>query len=282
MNPYLTARLALPTGVELEVIQSGDRGGVPLLLLHGLSDSAPSMRPLMEHLPRGFRAIAVSQRGHGDSSKPEGPYTVEAFVADAAAVLDRLGLRQAVVFGHSMGSVIAQRFAMAYPQRTLALILEGAFPGLKGNAAVDAFYDEHIASLPDAIHPAFAREFQESTLAKPVSPDFLELIVSESCKLPGHAWKAILHDLMALDTGPDLGRIRAPTLLLWGDQDTFAGAAEQQRLVDGIPDAVLKRFCRTGHDPHWEEPARAARLISDFVARRAPAPCRSGEAAQGQ
>jgi pimeloyl-ACP methyl ester carboxylesterase len=195
-------------------------------------------------------------------------------MADAVAVLDRLGVRRAAIYGHSMGSMVAQRFALAHPDRTAVLVLEGAFPGLKGNAAVDAFVRTEIAALGPAIDPTFARAFQESTLARPVPPAFLDLVVAETQKLPTAAMKAILADQMAIDFGPQLARIAAPTLILWGDQDAFAGAGEQARLKSGIKGAVLVTFEGTGHDPHWEEPERAGRLVGDFVQRhmaRSPA-----------
>jgi len=266
----MRTRLVLSTGVELDVIQSGDPAGVPLLLLHGITDSNASMRPMMAELPKGVRAIAISQRGHGDSSKPAGPYTTEAMVADAAEALDRLGVRRAVVFGHSMGSIVAQRFALKHPDRTAGLVLEGAFPGLKGNPAVEGFVAE-IADL-EAIDADFAREFQLSTLARPVPPAFLDLVIAETQKLPAHAFKAILRDQMQLDTGPELSGIHAPTLLLWGDKDGFVTRGDQDRLLAGIPASRLIVFEGTGHDPHWEEPARAAHLVGEFTLRHlAPA-----------
>ncbi len=263
----MRTRIALSTGVELDVVQSGDPSGVPLVLLHGLSDSAVSMRPLMERLPKGVRAIAITQRGHGDSSKPAGPYATDAFVADAVAAMDKLGVRRAVIFGHSMGSIVAQRLAMKHPDRVAGLVLEGAFPGLKGNPAVEAFYREEIVGLQDPIDPAFARGFQESTIARPVAPQFLDLVTAESCKLPAQSWKAILQDLMADDLGPELSGVKAPTLLLWGDQDAFVGRADQDRLLAGIRGSTLTVFEGVGHAPHWEEPARTAELISVFIQR---------------
>lgn len=263
----MRTRLSLSAGVELDVIQSGDPTGVPLILLHGLSDSLLSMRPMMERLPKGVRAIAITQRGHGDSSKPAGPYTADAFVTDAAEAMDKLDVRRGVVFGHSMGSVIAQRLAITHPDRVAGLVLEGAFPGLKGNPAVQAFYDEAIRDLRDPIDPAFARSFQESTIARAIPAELMELVVAESCKLPAHAWKAIFQGLMADDLGPELSRIKAPTLLLWGDQDAFVSRADQDRLLAGIRGSALTVFEGTGHDPHWEEPDRAAELIAVFIQR---------------
>lgn len=263
--PVRQQRLALSTGVELDVIESGDPHGLPLLLLHGISDSAPSMRPIMRELPPGIRAIAVTQRGHGDSAKPAGPYTTDAFVADAVAVMDRLGVEKAIVFGHSMGSVVAQRLAVKHPERLSALILEGAFPTLANNPDVKAFYDSAIAPLTGPLDAATAREFQLSTMAKPVPPAFLDLVSTEAQKLPAHAWKGILQDMMAADRSDDLRRVKVPTLILWGDQDSFTKAEHQKVLTDKIAGSKLYVFKGVGHDPHWEEPSVAARLVADFT-----------------
>lgn len=268
----MRTRITVSPGVELDVIQSGDPTGVPLVLLHGLSDSNASMRVLMDRLPRGVRTIAITQRGHGESSKPAGPYTTDAFVADLAASLDQLGVGKAVIYGHSMGSVVAQRFAVAHPQRVAGLVLEGAFPGLKGNPAVEAFYDAEIAGLADPIDPAFAREFQLSTIARPLPPEFIDLIARESQKLPARAWKEILRDMMQIDTTGDLARLKVPALLLWGDRDTFVLRSDQQRLNAALKGSTLVVFEGTGHDPHWEEPGRTAELVAVFIQRHlAPA-----------
>lgn len=263
----MRTRITVSPGVELDVIQSGDPTGVPLILLHGLSDSNASMRVLMDRLPRRVRAIAITQRGHGDSSKPSGPYDTEAFVTDLATAMDRLGVGQAVVYGHSMGSVVAQRFAVAHPHRVAGLVLEGAFPGLKGNPAVEAFYDAEIAGLSDPIDPEFAREFQLSTIARPLPPEFVDLIARESQKLPARAWKQILQDMMQIDTTADLARLKVPALLLWGDRDTFVLRNDQERLGRALKDSSLVVFEGTGHDPHWEEPSRTADLVAAFVQR---------------
>lgn len=268
----MRTRITVSPGVELDVIQSGDPTGVPLVLLHGLSDSNASMRVLMDRLPRGVRTIAITQRGHGESSKPAGPYTTDAFVADLAAALDQLGVGKAVIYGHSMGSVVAQRFAVQHPQRVAGLILEGAFPGLKGNPAVEAFYDAEIAGLADPIDPAFAREFQLSTIARPLPVEFVDLIARESQKLPARAWKQILQDMMRIDTTADLARLKIPALLLWGDRDTFVLRSDQIRLNTALKDSTLVVFEGTGHDPHWEEPGRTAELVAVFIQRHlAPA-----------
>ncbi len=261
----MRTRITVSPGVELDVIQSGDPNGVPLVLLHGLSDSNASMRVLMDRLPRGIRAIAITQRGHGDSSKPGQPYTTDAFVADLASAMDQLGVRRGVIYGHSMGSVVAQRFAVKHPSRVAGLVLEGAFPGLKGNPAVEAFYAAEIAGLADPIDPAFAREFQLSTISRPLPEGFVDLITRESLKLPARAWREILGDMMRIDTAADLAGLKVPALLLWGDRDSFVLRADQNRLLRSLRGSSLEVFEGTGHDPHWEEPGRTAALVADFI-----------------
>ena len=267
MTRFTTSRVRLPTRVSLEVIQSGDPEGLPLVLVHGISDSAKSMRPLMAELPPQIRAIALTVRGHGDSDKPAGPYTTGIMARDVAGVMDALGVKRASLLGHSMGSLIAQRFAVDYPDRLDALMLEGAFCGFGGNPALDAFYKDEIVPLREPVDPAWVRGFQQSTLARPVPDDFFQLIVEEALKLPPRVWRAILSRQMAEDFEAELPKITAPTLLLWGDRDEFVPRTDQTRLLRGIKGSRLEVFRGAGHDPHWEEPARVARIVAAFVQR---------------
>ena len=117
----------LSTGVTLRYAAQGDPAGVPVVLLHGLTDSHPSYAPMTAHLPDHIRAYALTTRGHGDSDKPEHGYRLEDQAADVAAFLDAVGHEAAVIVGHSMGSYIAQRFAIDHPERTIALVLMGTF-----------------------------------------------------------------------------------------------------------------------------------------------------------
>src|SRR5689334_24781195 len=98
-----TRRVSLPTGVTLEYVEQGSPSGLPVLFAQGLSDSLRSYEPVLPHLLPSIRAIAVSQRGHGDSTRPETGYRVRDFAADLAAFLDAIGVERAVAVGHSMG-----------------------------------------------------------------------------------------------------------------------------------------------------------------------------------
>ena len=254
----------LPNGVKLPYVEQGDSLGVPVLLLHGITDSCHTFKTVLAHLPATIRAVVPSQRGHGDASAPES-YRLAEFAADLEGLMDALSLERAILVGHSMGTAVALRFAIDHPDRVLGLVLVGAFAALARNPDCVAFGEGSIAPLSDPIDPAFVRAFQESTLARSVPKAFLDRVVSESLKVPARVWKAAWSELVATDLTPDLPRIAAPTLLVWGDRDEMVLCAEQEMLVRSIPAARLVTFTGAGHAPHWEEPERFAALVADFA-----------------
>ena len=256
--------VALPTGVRLNFVERGDPGGTPVILLHGYTDSHRSYDRILPLLPASFHVFAVTHRGHGDSSKPDAGYTPSHFAADLAAFLDAMRIESAVIVGHSMGSTVAQRFAIDYPSRTRALLLEGAFFPSPHNDAVREFFGT-VSTFTDPIDPKAVREFQQSTLAAPVPSEFFERIVSESLKVPARVWKAALEPYLTVDFSDRLKDVTVPTLLIWGDRDGFTGRAEQDRLNRALAGSRLTVYSGTGHCPHWEEPERFAADVVAFV-----------------
>jgi non-heme chloroperoxidase len=261
-----TAELA--TGVRLPYVEQGDAGGVPVVLLHGYSDSWRSFELLLGELPAAIHAFAPTQRGHGDADHPAHGYGPEHYAADLGAFLDAVGVERAVVAGHSGGSYAAQRFALDHPERTLAVVLIGAFRAFAGNPGLLELSDL-VADLSDPVDPAFVREFQEDCVARPLPDGFMDAIVRESRKLPARVWQDWLRDHLAAAAPTDGGTIAAPTLVLWGDQDVFCSREEQDALVAAIPGARLVVYEGAGHCPHWEEVAATAAELAAFSAAAA-------------
>ena len=260
----LERHVDLPDGTRLKYMERGDANGTPVILLHGYTDSMRSFERVLPYLPRSLRVFALTQRGHGESSKPAGSYASDVFARDVAAFMDAHGLERAVIVGHSMGSTVAMRFAVEYPQRTQALVLEGAFMPRPANAEVSKFLDE-VAMLSDPIEPGFVRDFQKSTLAQPVPSEFFEMVVGEALKVPAHVWKAALQPYRHTDFSAALAKIQVPTLLVWGDRDSFTGRNEQDALASAIAGSRLVIYTGAGHSPHWEEPHRFAGQVASFV-----------------
>ena len=121
--------------------------------------------------------------------------------------MDALGLRRAVIVGHSMGSLVALRFAIDRPDRTAGLVLLGAFPTIKGHPEVQAFWDTALARLTDPVDPALARAFQESTIATPIAPAQLDLFVAESLRVPARVWRETFREFLAADFSAEISRI---------------------------------------------------------------------------
>ena len=247
--------------VRLPYVEHGDPAGIPVVMLHGYSDSWRSFELLLQELPEEIHAFAITQRGHGDADRPAAGYRPEDYAADLLAFLDARGIAEAVVVGHSGGSYTARRFAADHPERTLGVVLIGAFAQFAGNPDVDELADV-VWQLTDPVDPAFVRGFQEACVARPLPDGFLDGIVAESLKLPARVWQAYLRGL--LQSEPP-GALTVPGLVLWGDQDAFTTARDQEALLAAIPGSRLVTYPGTNHCPHWERPVASAAEIAAFA-----------------
>jgi pimeloyl-ACP methyl ester carboxylesterase len=252
------------TGPRLHYAERGH--GEPIVFLHGWPDSWFSFSRVLERLPAQSRAFALDQRGFGDSDRPAGGYRIASFAADVRAFLDAVGIERATVVGHSFGSFVARGLAIAHPERVARLVLIGS--GLGPLNPVTREVQATLRGLPDPVPAAFAREFQTGTVHLPLPEAFFERIIFESMKLPGPLWREVLDQLLAYDDATQLGRIAAPTLIMWGDRDALFPREDQERLVAAIPDATLKIYRDTGHCPNWERPEMVAADLTAFMATR--------------
>jgi non-heme chloroperoxidase len=256
----------LATGVKLHWAESGRRRGEPLLFLHGWPDSWFTFSRVWAHLPIGQRALAIDQRGFGESDHPDSGYAISELADDVLAFLDAADLDRVTLVGHSYGSFVARCFAIAHPECVSRLVLIGT--GVPAANPVLRELQTTLAELPDPIPREFAREFQASTAYRPLPPEFFERIVDESLKIPSPLWRVMIDRLLEYDDAARLGEIRAPTLLLWGERDALFSRADQHRFLEALPSATLTVYEETGHCPNWERPERVARDIDAFVRDR--------------
>ena len=259
-------RVTLPSGVTLEVAERGR--GPAVLFLHGITDSWRSFEPILPLLPEDLRVVVPSQRGHGESDRPPRGYGVDQMAADGVALLEALGIERATVVGHSMGSVVAQAMAAAHPERVERLVLIGSAtsfdtPDLQPFA-------QAVSELRDPVPPEFAREFQVSTIHRPIADELLATFVSESLKVPAHVWQQALGGVLEFRSDSLLARLGMPTLLVWGDHDGICSRTEQERLRHGIARSTLRVFEDTGHAVHWERPERFADELVAFLSEKGP------------
>ena len=262
MAPILKS-IRLPNQVELPYAEQGDPSGVPVLFLHAIADSWHTFELLLAHLPDHIHAFALTQRGHGDASRPGAGYRVRDFAADLAAFINAVQLKAAVIVGGSSGGFVARRFAIDHPERTLGLVLMGSPASLRDKLGMQELRDSTISKLSDPVDPGFVREFAASTLVQPIPQAFFETIVQENLKVPAFVWRETFEGLIADDSFGELHTIKAPTLIIWGDRDTILPRSDQEALAAAIPGSRLVVYAGAGHAFYWEEPDRVA---SDLVA----------------
>jgi non-heme chloroperoxidase len=108
-----------------------------------------------------------------------------------------------------------------------------------------------VRGLQDPVPVQFARELQGAAAHVPLPEPVFNGLIAESLKLPARVWKSTLDGLFAFDDAADLGRIAAPTLLIWGEWDRWLPQEEEDQLVAAIPGARVVVYPATGHSPNW-------------------------------
>jgi len=240
--------------------------GSPVLLIMGLGYSSLLWHRIRPELARRFRTIAFDNRGVGLSGVPPGPYSIPTMATDAAAVLDAAGIAQAQVFGVSMGGMIAQEFALQYPQRTCSLILGCTSPG--GSSAVRA--DRKVVDVlfargmtwEQAREAALAYIYDASTPQEKIEED---VRLRQGCLPTPDAYMAQLQGILAWEGYSRLPQITAPTLVIHGKSDALI-PPENGRLIAGrIPGAKLVLIDRASHLFLTDQTELSQRLILDFL-----------------
>jgi non-heme chloroperoxidase len=252
---YDAAQVVLPGGVRLNYVHGGPTDGPAVIMLHGASDSSFSFSRVLPLMPAHLRVVAVDQRGHGSSDRPAFGYSMDTFASDLLALMDALLIDRATIVGHSMGSFIARRAAEKAPDRITRLVLLGS--AINARNAVIKELLATTEALTDPVNEGFIREFQASTIARPVPSAFFEQVVAESRKLPARVWRQSFAGLW--DYQPQWP-ITCPTTILGGTLDAVFSADEHTALFRATERSTLHLEPGIGHTLHWEAPERFVEL----------------------
>ena len=264
---HIPARTA--DGITLAATAHGD--GPALLMIPGLGATRRVYGPLIPLLAERHRVIVYDPRGVGDSEITDGPYSIRQLAGDAACVLDAAGEESAVVFGASMGGMVAQHVALDHPDRTSRLILACTSPGTAH--AVPADRDATRALLgKGAKTPADAYRLATTVLYTPAfqasHPDFVEAEIAERGRHPvrARAFSAQYEAVRQHDPWDRLPSLRMPVLVLHGSDDAVMPVGNAEVLAARIPNARLVILDGLGHLFWHEDPQRAAAAILEFTA----------------
>jgi pimeloyl-ACP methyl ester carboxylesterase len=273
-------------------VRAREPNGKTVLLLHGKNFSASHWQKTIELLTtQGYRVIAPDQIGFGKSSKPEAyQFSFQALAENTHALLAALGVERVRIVGHSMGGMLATRFALMYPAKVerLALVAPVGLEDWKRSGAksrsVDEWYAAELKATPDSI-----REYQKKAYyAGEWKPEYEQLIqlAAGSTQHPDYpqvAWaSARLYDMIwSQPVVYELPDLEAPTLLLIGLRDrTALGAAWSppeiaaklgdytqlgKRAHAAIPGSRLLELPGVGHLPQVEAFDAYSRALTEFL-----------------
>lgn len=257
-------------GISYVARLGGD--GIPLVLLHGIGSNALSFAAMMQALPAGFPVIAWDAPGYGGSR----PFDIDwpspdHYAGAVAGLLDRLGWPRINLLGHSLGALVAGRFAVRYPERLAHLVLSspalgyGSAPGapLAAPAAsrLDAMISEGALKFAATRGPRLVFDRSKAGLVAEVTSTMSEV------KLPGYAHASRL--LSSGDLLADAAKIATPTLVVVGAQDEVTPPANCRRVYDALMRANARQLAhrfelldRAGHAAAQEQPEALARLVA--------------------
>ncbi|MFL6493509.1 MAG: alpha/beta fold hydrolase [Nitrososphaera sp.] len=253
-------------GYRIRYLEDGPPDGKILILLHGIGASAERWSRVFPTLSRDYRVIAPDIIGFGYSDKPAVEYTMDFFIDFFRSFLDNLGISKASIIGSSLGGHVATEFAIRFPQMVEKLVLVSPAGMMRrSNPTLDryimaALYPEH-----QRVYEAFSEMvYDPNTVNQETVMDFLNRMSLSNAKY------AFMSTLVGIRYAPRLtGRlssITAPTLLMWGENDTTIPLAEYAHQYNGIPnmkEVVVIKKCR--HIPHVEKPVTFNRILLKFL-----------------
>jgi pimeloyl-ACP methyl ester carboxylesterase len=242
-------------------------------LIHGIASSIYTWADVIPALARSHDVIALDLPGFGASDIPA-EFSGERYVRVLAAFLEKLGLQRVSLVGHSLGGAVASAFAAAHPERVDKLVLADAAgfnlaPGdrpwllrVSGAPGVGALLDK-LPVRRRFVTLGLRQVFYEDTRVTPEK--VAEYAVPLSRPGASRFIAELLRSTTTMGLPEAIGRVRAPTLVVWCAHDTWVPLSHADRFVQAIPGSrkVVMEGC--GHMPQEERPQEFHALLTEFL-----------------
>ncbi|MDF9746807.1 alpha/beta fold hydrolase [Natrinema salsiterrestre] len=260
-------------GIELHVEERGNADGRPILFIHGYTQSRRSWTKQLEStLADDFRLVAMDNRGHGQSEKPESAYAEsELWADDVQRVIETLELDRPVLVGWSYGGLIISDYLEKYGDEQIAGInLVGAISKNGTDDAMAVIGEEFVELIPgfestDAEESVNALEtFVERCVHGELLPEDRYFMLGYNAVVPPHVREGLHSRTLTHDE--DLRAIEKPVLITHGEADTIVLPAAAEEHAELIGTAETSFYPEVGHSPFWEEPERFNRELREFAA----------------
>jgi len=256
---------AVVNGLEMAYTDEGT--GLPLLFLHGFPLSRGIWSKQVDAFKTRHRVIAPDLRGFGESATSPGLISMHRFAEDLHALMQHLVTGPVILAGHSMGGFVALAFASAFPKFIRGLVLVGMKAGVDG---------PEIAAARRAEAEKVSRE-GSSVLVKAMAPRMLsasekdeEMALSVRDLMASSSSQGVIGALLGMAERPDmasmLGKIRVPTLVIAGSDDTLVPPSDAEALARSIPGAQLNLIPKAGHLVGFEQAAAFNEVMRNWLA----------------
>ena len=291
-------RVKLPSGIELDVLDTGPREAETLIFLHGFPESHRTWRHQIAAFSDRYRCIAPDQRGYAGSCNPQdaNEYTIDKLMTDIEQMADALGVGTFTLVGHDLGGVVAWAIALTgrMKGRIERLVIANAphpfiFSRLLYVNADQRAASQYVRVFRDRENDAMVRksgllpllvkalDFQGSSTMEPAERDrMLKQWSNPDTAMAMINWyRAGLSDVPPMDapfelpatySTPDLPNVSVPTLIVWGMNDLALPDANLDGLDDLVDDLTLIQVPECGHFVTWEAPKAFNTALGDFLA----------------
>ena len=264
------ARMSYANSNGTRIYWEQDGAGDPVLLIMGLGYAHDMWHRTRPVLAEHFQLTLFDNRGVGKSDVPLGPYSIPQMAADAAAVLDDAGIAEAHVFGVSMGGMIAQEFALTYPSRVKRLVLGCTACGGAKAVRADPEVNNVLFARGDmapkaAVEAAVPYIYDASTPRERIDED---LAIRLRVMPTKEAYMAQLYGILGWESFDRLPAIKAPTLVIHGQNDRLVPPGNGQLIAEQIPGARFVLLTHASHLFTTDQPEQAHKEILAFLQDR--------------
>jgi len=268
--------VTLPGKIDISYELRGMPKGKPIVLVHGHGSRGSTFNDFIPFIEKDFYVLTFDLRGHGSSGKPVGKsyteslsfYTITQFATDLRALVDAIHFPHPFsLLGHSVGGMIAQAFVLQHPEFVSNLILCSTTPYMysEGRAMILQQVKDGVFKLTEDFFRSSCRMGLTRAFNK-AHPEVVESSVKSRLLVAPDAYIGSMENfLLHFDTRSRLGEIRAPTLIIAGEQDAMLKNTYSQDLHQGIAGSKLVVIPKQNHGIFHEVPSLLAAEVENFV-----------------
>jgi 3-oxoadipate enol-lactonase len=251
-------------GIEINYVIEGE--GPVVTMSHSLGCNLSMWDEQARALRERYRVLRFDTRGHGQTSAPPGPYTLDHLAGDLHGLLNGLGIERTHLVGLSMGGMIGQVFALAHPAMVESLVLCDTTSRYPAGAVQT--WEERIRTvgargMTPMVEPTLERWFTAPFRAR--HPDLVERVATMIRQTPPQGYIGCCHALPKIDVTDRLRELHCPALVVVGEEDPGTPVEMAREIHAALPGAELAILRSASHLSNLEQPQEFNRVLERFL-----------------